>query len=303
MENRITNKVLSNGVSIPVIGMGTWPLCGEQLENLMEEAISIGYRMFDTADNYFNEESIGNVIAKHKSERDKLFMMTKISDEKKVGFPWSSIGKYFYKSSPYMQSHTARGTVDMLVNNSLRKLQTDYIDSLIIHWPYMDYILEIWDRLVELHQNGVLKSIGVSNFGIRHLELLKANFDVQPMINQLSVSPLDTKEEVLKYCKENNIQTVVYAPMQQMNNKAYSSAEITVKLTEKYNLSRGELLLAWLNSKNMIPIPKSSHVSRLKSNFDIINKGAVLEQQDVELLGTLNTNMQFLPESMFCPGL
>ena len=137
---------LSNGVEIPAIGMGTWPLKGNLLKGAMKHAIKIGYRMFDTADNYDNETDIGEIIASKIVPREELFITTKISDEKSNNCPWSSIGKYFYKNSPYMKEHSAREVVEMLVNKSLRSLNTDYIDCLIIHWPYPDYLLEIWDN-------------------------------------------------------------------------------------------------------------------------------------------------------------
>lgn len=292
---------LSNGVEIPIIGMGTWPLAGENLERLMKEALSIGYRMFDTADNYFNEDAIGNVLNKNNGMRNEIFIMTKISDEKKMNFPWSSIGKYFYKTSPYMQAHSAKEVVNMLVDNSLRKLNTDYIDCLIIHWPYPDYFLDIWESMIGLYKEGKLRSIGVSNCRERHLEMLKQNFSILPMVNQICISPLDTKRTLVEYCRKESIQLVCYAPLMQIKNKLLVESEIMKNLSHKYHVDPGHILLMWNRAQNIAPIPKSARVERLKANFDF--NSALMRAEDVELLCSLNEDMQYLPESLYCPGI
>ena len=292
---------LCNGVEIPIIGMGTWPLLGENLERLMKEALLLGYRMFDTADNYFNEDAIGNVLSKNKSMRDEIFIMTKISDEKKMDFPWSSIGKYFYKTSPYMKKHSAKDVVNMLVGNSLRKLKTDYIDCLIIHWPYPDYFLEIWEAMIDLYKCRKLRSIGVSNCRERHLEMLKQNFSILPMVNQICISPLDTKRTLVEYCKKEKIQLVCYAPLMQIKNKLLVESEVTNNLLRKYHVDLGQLLLMWHKAQNIVPIPKSAHVERLEANFNF--NSVSMFSEDVELLYSLNEDMQYLPESFYCPGI
>lgn len=296
MEN---NYILNNGIEIPSIGMGTWPLRGANLEYLLEQAIDIGYRLFDTADNYFNEEFVGNVIEK-RSKRDDLFVVTKLSDEKKLDFPFSSIGKYFYKNSPYMKSHSAKECVNMIFNNSLRKLKTDYVDCLIMHWPYPDYFLEIWSAMEDLLKEGKVRSIGVSNCRERHFELLKKNGLSKPMVHQVSISPLDTKASLTSYCNKENIQMICYAPLMMAKNKNLSESEITKKLCEKYDISLSKLLLLWNRSQGFIPIPKSSRIERLKENFEI-NK--ILSKDEIEALSSLNQDLQYLPESVFCPGM
>jgi len=214
-------KIIRNEFYIPPVGFGTWPLKGSELESCMETAVSVGYRLFDTADNYGNEDSIGNVIAKNPQLRKELFIMTKISDEKSANNRWSSTGKYFYKNSPYMQVHSCREVVDMIVEKSLRNLKTDYIDCLVMHWPYPDYMLEIWEEMIRLQERGVLRFIGVSNFRERHLEKIKQNFSVYPIVNQICVSPLDTKKSLIDYCQSEEIQVLCYAPLQTIRNVEY----------------------------------------------------------------------------------
>lgn len=294
---------LRNNFEIPLVGMGTWPLRGEQMEKVMQEALNVGYRLFDTADNYSNEDAIGRVLARNKSMRHEINIMTKISDEKSslIDAPWSSIGKYFYKTSPYMQKHSCKEVVNMLVENSLRNLQTDYIDCLIIHWPYPDYLLEIWDAMVDLYDKGTVRSIGVSNCRERHLELIKKNFSVYPMINQICVSPLDTRTSLINYCHREGIQVVCYAPLKVMNNPSFSHSTIVDDICMKHSCSKSQLLLAWNYAQNIIPIPKSTNLKRLESN---LNVGSIqLSNTELNTLNSLNLDKQYLPESIFCPGL
>lgn len=300
MSNMEKKYTLSNGVDVPCIGMGTWPLRGENLEYLMSSAINLGYRMFDTADNYFNEEFVGNVIAKYH-KRDELFIVTKISDEKKMGFPYSSIGKYFYKTSPFMKTHSAKETVNLIFENSLKKLKTDYVDCLIMHWPYPDYFLDIYNAMEDLLKEGKARSIGVSNCRVRHLELLKKNGLTKPHIHQLSLSPLDTKVSVVEYCKNENIRLVCYAPLMCAKNSLFCEAPIAKSIAQEYGISLSQLLLLWNMKQGYIPIPKSTRVERLKENLDAVSLD--IKTDDVMSLSSLNCDFQYLPESVFCPGL
>lgn len=293
--------ILYNGVKIPAIGMGTWPLRGDNLEYLMAQAIDLGYRMFDTADNYFNEEFVGNVASKTK--REDLFIVTKLSDEKKMGFPFSSIGKYFYKNSPYMKEHSAKETVNVIFENSLKKLKTDYVDLLIMHWPYPDYFLEIWSAMEELVKAGKVRAIGVSNCRERHFELLKRNGLSKPMVHQVSISPLDTKNDLFNYCDSNEIRQICYAPLMCVRNSKFADSSIAKQLAKKYGIGLSGLILLWNKSQGLIPIPKSTKTERLKENFDIVMSDVKMSAADIEALSSLNINLQYLPESCYCPGL
>ena len=292
---------LYNGVKIPPVGMGTWPLRGDNLEYLMAQAIDLGYRMFDTADNYFNEEFVGNVVSKIK--REDLFIVTKLSDEKKIGFPFSSIGKYFYKNSSYMKEHTAKETVNVIFENSLKKLKTDYVDLLIMHWPYPDYFLEIWSAMENLVKDGKVRAIGISNCRERHFELLKKNGLSKPMVHQVSISPLDTKKELFNYCNSNDICQICYAPLMCARNSKFAESSIAKQLANKYGVGLSGLILLWNKSQGLIPIPKSTKTERLKENFDIVMNDFKMDAADIEALSSLNINMQYLPESCYCPGL
>ena len=154
--------------------------------------------------------------------------------------------------------------------------------------------------MIVLYNNGIVKSIGVSNCRERHLyELSKTS--VMPMVNQICVSPLDTKESLLKYCTDKHIQVVCYAPLMMMNSPLIVKASIIKNLCNKYDVPLASLLLAWNMNKGIIPIPKSTNKSRLLSNF--IADKYILMEADLKAIDSLNKDIQYLPESLFCPGL
>lgn len=283
------------------IGMGTWPLRGSALRSAMKDALSVGYRLFDTADNYSNENDIGDILAESPSLRDQICVMTKISDEKLAGNPWSSVGKYFYRTSPYMKAHKCADVVEMLVDRSLANLHVDRLDCLLMHWPYPDYFCEIWDAMRALKSRGKIFEIGVCNCGVRHLRMLNEEFGEVPAINQISVSPVNVRSDVVDYCKDKNITVVCYAPMQQARVVDLKAPDLIAELQSKYSRSTQELLLMWCTSQGIVPIPKSSHKDRLLANYEAALD--TMDEEDVKRLSALDEGLQWLPESKYCPGI
>lgn len=200
-----------------------------------------------------------------------------------------------------MKSHTTKEVVGKLVDTSLMKLKTDYIDCLLIHWPYPDYLLEIWDAMCELYQRGKLRSIGVSNCRERHLEKISQAFDIKPMVNQVSISPLDTRKGLLSYCKQHNIQVMCYGPLRQRSNPLLVHNEQIKSILYKHAITMEQLLLAWNIQQGIVPIPKSSSRERLGNNLNVF--GIHFSEIEMNEISALNINLQYLPESMYCPGL
>ena len=267
----------------------------------MKLALELGYRLFDTADNYDNETEVGEVISKTIIPRDKLFIITKISDEKQEGCLSSSIGKYFFKTSSYMKSHTAKEVVNNLVNQSLINLKTDYIDCLIMHWPYPDYFLDIWEAMCDVQAAGKARTIGVSNCRERHIEKIRNNCSILPTINQICISPLDTKTSVVEYCKNRGIQLMCYAPLCWRSHKKLTESPVVKEILEKYKINMEKMLLLWNTNKGIIPIPKSSSGSRLRENLNSFDIKFLPEEMTA--ISNLNMDLQYLPESLYCPGL
>lgn len=306
----IPTRTLSNGVEMPAIGMGTYPLVGQQLTDVSGWAYQAGYRLFDTADNYYNEEDLGASLAHlystSSAKRDELFLVTKISDE--LYRPGTlgggaNRGIYFWKNSPVMQQPDAvRRIVEQKVENSLRALRTDYIDLLLMHWPYPDFFAEIWQEMERVYQSGKVRAIGVCNCRQRHFEKLKQSQTIAPMVNQFETSPLNTKASLVDYCSREQIQVMVYSPLMNLKYKSRNGYDTLLRtLAQRYGKSEGQIVLRSHVQRGLIPIPKSVHESRLISNIDIFD--FQLTPSEMEQLLAVNINLQTLPESRSCPGL
>ena len=306
----IPTKTLANGVEIPAIGMGTYPVFGQVLTDTVAYAYDAGYRMFDTADNYYNEPDLGyalqSLYKSSSAKREELFIVTKISDELyKPGTlgGGSNRGIYFWKSSPEMQKpDSVRRIVRMKVENSLRQLQTDYLDALLMHWPYPDFFQEIWHEMEAVYNEGLVRSIGVCNCRQRHFEKLRQTCAILPMINQLETSPINSKQELSEYCRQNDIQVMIYSPL--MNLRLQSRPQyhdLLQHLAGKYSKTKAQIVLRFDVQRGMIPIPKSTHRERLESNIGIFD--FTLSEEEMRQLLACNENRQYMPESRSCPGL
>lgn len=194
------------GVEIPMIGLGTFPFQGRVMADMVFNASKIGYRLFDTADDYRGEFGIGLAVSELGSlglTREDLFLQTKISDNN-AHADEPLIGVYFNEKSMFMKRHTAAEVVREKVSISLREMRTNYIDSLLIHYPYPAYYIDIWKEMIKLKEEGIVRYIGVSNFHERHIENLIHETGVCPEINEVYVSPIGTKQGIIDYCNEHN---------------------------------------------------------------------------------------------------
>lgn len=300
---------LSNGVVIPGIGLGTYPMKGSVLTTAVYNAYLSGYRLIDTADNYYNEDDLGysleNLYKSTDAQRKDLFLISKISDELyKPGTLGGGTNKgiYFWKISPLMQGeHAVKKIIRQKVQNSLSLIKTDYLDLLLMHWPYPDFFEEIWYEMENVYNEGLVRSIGVCNCRERHLQKLK-NARVFPMVNQFESSPINTKVGLIDYCKENNVQVMTYSPLMSLrlekSNAYYDYLKI---LAKKYDKTVSQIVLRYNIEMGLIPIPKSSNKERLQMNIDIFD--FKLENAELLKLISFNENKQYLPESKSCPGL
>lgn len=302
--------LLSNGVEIPAVGMGTYPLNGQTLLNAVYAAYRCGYRLFDTADNYYNEEDLGislNLLyVKTNARRENLFLVSKLSDELyKPGTLGGgrNRGLYFWKNSTAMQGDGAvHRVVRQKIQHTLEALHTDYLDLLLMHWPYPDFFEEIWYEMESLYREGLVKAIGVCNCRERHFEKLRKSCTVFPMVNQFESSPLNTKQPLVEYCKMNRIHIMIYSPL--MNLRLKSSVDYTKyleSLAEKYHKTNAQIILRFDLQRGFTPIPKSVHKERLQLNIDIFD--FELTRTEMDCLMSFNEDRQTLPESRSCPGL
>lgn len=253
-------KVLSNGIKIPSIGFGTYK-SGDNNETaeIVKYALECGYRQIDTASFYGNEVGIGNGIKESGIKREDLFLVTKL---------WND-------------DHGYDKTIEAF-NKSLERLQVDYIDLYLIHWPNK-LNSETWKAFEHLYKTGKVKSIGVCNFKIGHLEELKKTAKIMPMVNQVEVHPQSSKNEMLNYCIENNIQLIAWSPI--MRGKLFTN-ELMLNLSEKYQKSVAQVILRWHIQRGVIPIPKSSNKTRIKENLNVFD--FEISNEDMKSIYMLN---------------
>jgi len=289
----------ASGKPVSKVGLGTFPLQGEELARTWETAVSLGYNLIDTADDYRGETGIGISVARGSFKREDVFLQTKISNDTAYADE-PLAGKFFNKYTDVMKKHTVDEIVREKVGVSLREMKTDYLDSVLIHYPYPDFYEEIWQTLVALQKEGVIRYIGCSNFHVRHIERLKETSGVVPAINEIYISPIGTKEEDVIYSAENGIQLMTYSPLMDIRIKKIPEAMFQL-LMEKYGKSLSQIILRWNIDRGCIPLAKSQNPKRLAENIDIMD--FQLTDEEVAQICSLNRNNQILPETKICPGL
>lgn len=258
MSQRV--RLLSSGISIPSIGFGTYKLGdNHKTKDLIRYALETGYRQIDAASFYGNEIGVGEGIKASNIKRNEIFLATKL---------WND-------------NHGYENTMKAF-NESLEKLQVDYIDLYLIHWPNK-LNNETWKAFEELYKKGKVRAIGVYNFKIEHLEDLRKSAEIMPMVNQIELHPLSSKNDMLSYCNKNNIQLVAWSPI--MRGKLLSN-EIMIELSKKHKKTIAEVILRWHIQRGVIPIPKSSNKERIKENFDIFD--FKLSNEDMNYINSLN---------------
>lgn len=294
--------VTNNGNIIGPVGLGTFPLKDQSMKETMIKAIKVGYRLFDSSDDYQNEDGIGDgliqAIGDGITSREDLFLQSKVSDCDSYLTDYRQ-NAYFTRYSSLMKRFSVREIVRSKVYNSLEEMKTDYLDSVLLHFPYPGFYEEMWDALIELKREGVIRYIGVSNFSVWELEPLMSSGQ-KPQINEIYISPYGTKKEIVDFCNANDIQLMTYSPLGVVRNKCFMN-EIISSIMKKYHRSMAQIILKWNQQIGSIPLPKSSNEVRLMENYNL--QEFDLTDDDMENLNKLNINHQYMPISKECPGL
>lgn len=257
-------KLLNNGAKIPVLGFGTFKVeSGKQTVESVKAAIEIGYRHIDTAAIYRNEEGVGKGIKESGVSRNDIFLVSKV---------WNSDQGY---------ENTLKA-----FELSLKKLDTDYLDLYLIHWP-KPLNKETWRALEKIYKDGKVRSIGVSNFKEHHLQDLLETAKIKPMVNQIEFHPQLAQPELLKFCKDKDIQVVAWGPL--MQGKIYE-IQLFKELSQKYNKSIAQIVLRWDIQKGVVTIPKSINQDRIKGNSEIFD--FEISEEDMDKISKLNTGVR-----------
>lgn len=253
---------LSNGVVMPQIGYGVYQVSPEECERCVRDAISVGYRMIDTAQAYHNEEGVGAAVKKSGIPREDLFLVSKI---------W--ISNYGYDK--------AKASID----ESLRRLGTDYIDLMLLHQPFCDRY-GAYRALEEAYKEGKLRAIGVSNFYPDHFIDLASNVEIVPMVNQVETHVFDQQIEPQKIMQEFGCKTMSWGPLAEGRNNFFTNP-VLEEIGKKYGKSVAQVALRWLLQRGIIIIPKSVRKERMEQNINILD--FELSPEDMAAIAALDT--------------
>jgi 2,5-diketo-D-gluconate reductase A len=268
---------LSNGVEMPILGYGTYLVNPKECENLVLEAIANGYRSIDTAQAYYNEEGVGNAISKCGVPREELFLTTKV---------WVSEAGY----------KKAKASID----ESLRKLQTDYVDLLLIHQPYGDYY-GTWRAMEEAYKEGKVRAIGLSNFAADRFIDLVTFSEVTPVMNQLETHIFQQQKFNRRYLEKYGALLEAWSPLARGEKNMFSNPYL-LEVGKKYNKSASQVALRFLVQSGIVTLVKSSTPEHMKENIDIFD--FVLSEEEMKTMEDMDEGVNFFmkhdnPEHMF----
>ena len=253
---------LNNGVEMPILGFGVMQIMGAECETAVLNAIEAGYRLFDTAELYGNEQEVGNAIRRSDIPREELFITTKFGS----------------KEAGYEKTKAA-------FQKSLELLQLDYIDLYLIHQPFGD-IFGSWRAMQDLYNEGKIKAIGVCNFLPDRLMDLIANSGFAPSVNQIEAHPYQQQIDTQQFLQDNGVQTEAWSPFAEGMNDIFNN-EVLAAIASKYGKTVAQVILRWLTQRGVVAIPKSSRIERMIENINIFDFR--LSDEDIQFIQTLDT--------------
>jgi diketogulonate reductase-like aldo/keto reductase len=254
---------------MPWLGFGTWQIeDGQEVEHSVRAALEIGYRSIDTAAAYRNERGVGKAMRESGIPREDIFLTTKV---------WND-------------AQREKRTLEAF-EESLRRLDTEYVDLYLIHWPVSGYSQKTWQVMEEIYQSGRAKAIGVSNFLIHHLEDLFRESQMVPSVNQVEFHPLLVQPELLRFCQSHKIQVEAWSPL--MSGQIFT-VQAVLGLAEKYQKTPAQIALRWDLQHGVVTIPKSTHANRIAENSQIFD--FELSHADMRLLDALDEGKRTGPD-------
>lgn len=255
--------VLNNGVEMPILGFGVYQITDpEECETCVYEALQTGYRLIDTAAAYLNEEAVGKAIKRSGVAREEIFVTTKL---------WIQDAGYESAKQAFEES--------------LTKLQLDYLDLYLIHQPYGD-VYGSWRAMEELYREGRIRAIGVSNFQPDRLMDLIVHNKVVPAVNQVETHPFCQQVEAQKFMQENNVQIESWGPFAEGRNNIFEN-ETLLSIARKHNKTVAQIILRWLIQRDIVAIPKTVHKERIIENLSVFD--FELSPEDMDAILTLDT--------------
>lgn len=254
--------ILNNGVKMPILGFGVYQIPSEETKQAVLEALKVGYRHIDTAQSYFNEAQVGEAIAESGIPREEIFLTTKI---------W--IDNYGYEK--------AKASID----ESLRKLKTDYVDLFLLHQPFSDYY-GAYRALEDAYREGKVRAIGVSNFYPDRLSDIVAFTEIKPQVNQVETHPFNQQIEAQENMIKNNVQLESWASFAEGRNNIFTNP-VLMDIAKKYNKSTAQVMIRWQVQRGIVCLTKSVKPERMAENFDVMN--FELSADDMARIQSLDT--------------
>lgn len=254
---------LNNGVEVPLLGYGVFLVSPDQCERCVSEALEVGYRHIDTAQAYYNEEGVGQAISKSGIDRNELFITTKV---------WISNAG---------EAKAARS-----IDESLRKLHTDYIDLLLIHQAYGD-IYGSWRAMERALKDGKVRAIGVSNFQAGRFVDFAMHVDVKPAMNQLQCNVMVQQNGIQQYLDQYGTRMTAWGPLGGQGADAIFTNQLLQQIGSKHGKTPAQVALRWLTQRGIVAIPKSTHIERMRENFNIFDFR--LTDDEMTQIASLNT--------------
>lgn len=252
---------LSNGIKMPMLGYGVYQVAKDECERCVLDALKVGYRSIDTAQSYFNEDEVGNAIAKSGVPREEIFITTKV---------W--IEHYGYEQT--------RASV----LESMRKLQVDYLDLCLLHQPFGD-VYGAYRALEDLYEEGKIRAIGISNFYADRMIDLSSFSRIKPMVNQIEIHPHHQQTESKKWHDKYGVQVEAWAPFGEGRGDMFELPELKA-IGDKYGKTTAQVILRWHLQRGVVVIPKSTHLERMEENFHVFD--FVLTEEDMEAIAALD---------------
>lgn len=266
MNENMENVILNNGKEIPWIGLGTFPMRDMECEKAVHSAVKNGYKLFDSAAAYRNAEALGKALRESFGNREEYVVMTKLSNR---------------------QQRTR--DVRKALTESLRFLGMDYVDLYLLHWPNPGTYIECYQQMEELMREGLIGSIGVSNFHEHHLRELMKYASVIPVVNQVELHPLLSQKSLVDFCHSWDIRMVSYSPFARMHPNLIGNKYL-VDIAEKYNVSVAQVIVRWNYQRGYVVIPKSANENRQHENIAVDT--LELSEADMKVIDACNEDFR-----------
>lgn len=261
---------LNNGITMPILGLGVYDMYNREAEEAVSQALEIGYRLIDTAAMYENENEIGNAIRASRVPRKEIFLTTKVANQDQG---YDSALKSFDESS--------------------KKLNCEYIDLYLVHWPIKKTRKDTWLALERLYQEKRVRAIGVANYLVPFLKELETYSSIAPAVDQVEFSPYLFLDDLLNECKRKHIQLQAYTPL--VRGQRFSDPKL-ISMAAKYGKTPAQIILRWALQLGVSTIPKSSNPNRLKENFDVFNFH--ISEKDMKMINAFNENFRVVDDPM-----